>query len=656
MNEADTATLAHGLALHQQGRLDEAERVYLDILRRHPNQADAWYLLAAVASQTKRYDKAVELFERAVALKPDNAEAHFNMGNALAALRRPESALRCFDRAIALKPDHVGALLNRGATLAAMGRPEDALASYDAVIASRPDLPEAHSNHAAALAALGRMEDALASCDRAIALHPDRDWAHFNRGNTLRDLGRFEEALKSYDAAIALKPEHAQAWIARGTMQANLGRLEPALTSYGRAIRLQPNAAEAFNNRGAALEALGRYEAALADYDRAIALRPDHAGALKNRGATLAAMGRQQEALGDCDKAIALRPDYAEAHANRAATLTNLGRSEEALISCDRAIALKPGLAEARYNQATCQLALGDFENGWRGFEARWSSRSGAVRPNLPGPVWDGTTAIDGKTILVSAEQGLGDMLQFCRYVPLLARRARVVLDVPPSLQRLLATLDGVADFVTAGAAPRFDTWIPMMSLPLAFNTTLATIPAAIPYLSADPERSGAWRDRLTSLPGRKIGLVWAGSPFSRQPRAQAMDRRRSMSLADLAPLAALAGLSLISLQKGDAAAQARTPPDGMRLHDWTDELNDYADTAALVEALDLVISVDTSVVHLAGALGRPVWVLNRYDQCWRWLRGRTDSPWYPTARLFRQAAPGDWAGVTRDVVAALKD
>jgi len=212
-----------------------------------------------------------------------------------------------------------------------------------------------------------------------------------------------------------------------------------------------------------------------------------------------------------------------------------------------------------------------------------------------------------------------------------------------------------VAEIFPSGAPrPRFDAWVPMMSLPLAFGTTLATIPASIPYLHADAERSRSWGRRLAALPGRKIGLVWAGSPFSRQPRAQAMDRRRSMGLEQYAPLAAMSGLCLISLQKGDAATQARTPPLGMVLHDWAAELDDYADTAALVDALDLVISVDTSVVHLAGALGKPVWVLNRYDQCWRWLRGRTDSPWYPTARLFRQQSAGDWPGVIRDVVEAL--
>jgi hypothetical protein len=227
---------------------------------------------------------------------------------------------------------------------------------------------------------------------------------------------------------------------------------------------------------------------------------------------------------------------------------------------------------------------------------------------------------------------------------------------VPRPLLRLLSGLPGVAQIVARGEPlPPFDAWIPMLSLPLAFRTTIATIPAAVPYLRADPRQAAAWRDRLAGFSGRKVGLVWAGSPLSPQPPAQAMDRRRSMALRHFAPLAEIDGLCLVSLQKGDAAAQARMPPDGMVLHDWTEELNDYADTAALVEALDLVISVDTSVAHLAGGLGRPVWVLNRYDQCWRWLRDRSDSPWYPTARLFQQSAPGDWDGVIGEVTRALR-
>jgi tetratricopeptide (TPR) repeat protein len=649
MQESPETGLRQGLELHQMGRLAEADRAYQEVLLRWPNHFDALYLRGIIALQTRKPQRGFELFSKAIALRPDHADAHNNRGAALANLGRFAAALTDYDAAIAIKPDHASAFTNRGAALANLGRPEEALSDYERAIALHPASAAAYTNHAAALANLGRHVQALASCDRAIALQPDFVWAHYNRANALRDLERFADALSSYDNAIALNPKHAASHIGRGVALSNPRRPEEALSAYSNAITLTPNSADAWNNQGAALAEPGRLDEALSSYDRAIALKPNHAAAHKNRGSALAGLGRLEESLASSDHAIKLNPDYAEAHANRAAALTNLGRMEEALISCDRAIALKPASAEARFNKGAIHLALGDFERGWEGYEWRW--KTGASE--LP---WLGEGSIDNKTVLVRAEQGLGDSLQFCRYVPMLAERATVILEVPRPLLRLLSGLRGIAQIIADDdAAPRFDTWIPMMSLPLAFHTTLDTIPAPVPYLHADPERSAAWKHRLAALPGRKVGLVWAGSPFSRQPRAQAMDRRRSITPGHYAPLAAIPGLCLISLQKGDAAGQARTLPEGMVLHDWTGELNDYADTAALVEALDLVVSVDTSVVHLAGALGKPVWVLNRYDQCWRWLRGRSDSPWYPTARLFRQRAPGDWSGVISDVAEALR-
>jgi tetratricopeptide (TPR) repeat protein len=639
---------SQAVALHQQGRLEDAERIY----QKYDTRFDALYLRGIIALQTGRIDLAIELFGETIALKPDHAEAYGNRGAALAHQRRFPAALADYNRAIALTPDNATVHINRGAAQSALGHDEEALASYATAIALRPDSADAYNNHAATLAVLGRPEAALASCDAAIALRPDHPSAHYNRANALRDLNRFDDALSSYDAAIARQPNHSAVYNNRGGVLASLGRPEEALTNYATAIALRPTSAEAHNNQGAALVDLGRLEESVSSYDKAIALKPDYAAAYKNRGAALAGLGRLDEALVSCDQAIALRPDYAEAYADRAAALTALGRIEDALVDCDTAVVLKPDTAEARFNRGACHLALGDFERGWEGFEWRWKSRFGPSQPGLPGLPWLGETPIDHKTILVYAEQGLGDSLQFCRYVPLLAERARVILDVPRSLRRLLSGLGG-ATVLTDEPPPPFDAWIPMMSLPLAFRTTLATIPASIPYLRADPAEAAAWKHRLAGLPGRKIGLVWAGSPFSQQPRAQAMDRRRSITLRHYAPLAAIPGVSLISLQKGDASAQPR--PAGMLLHDWTDELTDYADTAALIEALDLVISVDTSVVHLAGALGKPIWVLNRYDQCWRWLRGRTDSPWYPSARLFRQRFPGDWSGVISEVTQALR-
>jgi tetratricopeptide (TPR) repeat protein len=640
------------MTLHRQGRLADAEQLYQEILSQQPNHSDARYLLGVIALQTRRLALAVELFRQTIAQRPDFAEAHNNLGAALADLGRLEDALSNYDHAIALKPDHFGAHNNRGAALARLGRFAEALPSYDRAIALQPNSADAYINQGTALAKLGQASAALLRFDKAIALRPDHPWAHYNRGNALRDLHRPEDAVASYDRAIALQPDHAEAYNNRGAALADLRRPEEALSSYTRAIAQRPNFTEAHNNHGNALAELGRLEEALASYGRAIALKPDHAGAYKNRGAALAGLGRLDDAVADFDKAIALQPDYAEAYADRGAALANLGRREEALASCDRAIALKPDSDEARFNKGACHLALGDYERGWQGYEWRWQTRNAPALPDLPSVLWRGETSLANKTILVHAEQGFGDSLQFCRYVPMLAKLATVVLDVPRPLVRLLSNLTGVTQIVARGdPLPPFDAWIPMLSLPLAFRTTLATIPATVPYLHAVPQPR--WQQRLATLSGRKVGLVWAGSPLSPPPKALAMDRRRSITLQHFAPLSTIPGLCLISLQKGDAAAQM--PPAGMVLHDWTDELEDYADTAALVDALDLVISVDTSVVHLAGALGKPVWVLNRFDQCWRWLQDRTDSPWYPTARLFRQPAPGDWASVIREVTEALR-
>jgi tetratricopeptide (TPR) repeat protein len=353
----------------------------------------------------------------------------------------------------------------------------------------------------------------------------------------------------------------------------------------------------------------------------------------------------------ECDRAIALRRDYPEAYNNQGVAQVGLDRFVEAMASFDAAIRLRSGYPEALWNKSTSLLLAGDYEQAWPLYEARLAMKHGLARPELAGmPRWDGKSPVAGKTIIVHAEQGLGDTLQFCRYVPMLAQRCRIIFDVQRPLRRLLSGLPGVERIITQDEPlPEFDAWIPLMSLPLAFRTTLATIPATIPYLTAEPERMARWRHRLTALSGRKIGLVWAGAANNRY------DRRRSMALQQLAPLGAIPGLQLISLQHGEPAGQARTPPPGMVVHDWRDELDEFADVAALIENLDLVITVDTAVAHLAGALGKPVWVLACDVPDWRWLREHTDSPWYPTVRLFRQPTPGDWTSVVDDVVKALR-
>jgi tetratricopeptide (TPR) repeat protein len=614
-------SLNDALRFYQQGRLAQAEEVCRDVLRDAPDDFGAAHLLGVLSLRGGRAEEGAERLEQAVRLRPDSIEARNNLGAALHALGQSEAALDCYDAAIATRPDHAESHFNRGMILRVLGRAEDALIAFDAALRARPEFVK----------------------------------AHFESGNVSRDLGRAAEAIAHYNAAIALQPDHALALNNR----AGLARDAPtvALSFYDRAIAASPDFADAHYNRGVTLRELGRADEAVASYDRAIELKPEFIAALFNRGNAFRDLNRPDDALESYRSVLSIDADHAEAWYSIGAVTAEQGDPETALTCFDRAIASRPDMVEAQYNKGICDLTLGRYEEGWRRFEWRWKSHLAGRRDDLAGAPWLGESSIEGKTILVHGEAGFGDMLQMCRYLPRLAERARVVVQVQRPLVRLFRSLHGVAD-VTANEdpLPAFDAWIPMMSLPLAFGSSLETTPATVPYLCADPTEAAAWRRRLGMSPHRKVGLVWAGSPLRGLPRAEAMNRRRSIALTQYAPLAGVRGVCFVSLQKGEPAAQARTPPDGMALHDWTEELTDFADTAALVQALDLVITVDTSVAHLAGALGKPVWILNRYDQCWRWLRGRDDSPWYPTARLFRQRSPGDWAGVIKDVVQALRE
>jgi hypothetical protein len=367
--------------------------------------------------------------------------------------------------------------------------------------------------------------------------------------------------------------------------------------------------------------------------------------------------GRLDAAETDYRAALAGGADQVAVNSNLSVLLREMRRLPEAETHARAALSLAPDHPAARVNLALALLLNGRWTEAWPEYEARWQTGELAEeRRDFPQPQWSGERSIDGSVILLHAEQGLGDTLQFCRYAPLAAAGgARVVLEVQPSLVRLLSTLEGVERVLAKGdGLPAFDWHCPLMSLPRAFGTTPDTVPCAQSYLTADPELSAMWEAKLAALPGPRVGLAWAGSARAWMPHAVAIDHRRSARLADMAPLAEVAGCSFVSLQLGPPAAQLRTPPPGLVVHDFTDRLHDFAETAALVANLDLVITVDTSMVHLAGALGRPVWLLNRYDTCWRWLLERDDSPWYPSLRQFRQPGREDWSSVMRRVQAAL--
>jgi tetratricopeptide (TPR) repeat protein len=438
--------------------------------------------------------------------------------------------------------------------------------------------------------------------------------------------------------AIAINPLEASFHANLGVSFKELGRQDEAIASYRAAIRLRPEQPDAHNSLGNALAGSGRSDEALDSYRTAIALRPDYAEAHYNLGVTYKEQGRTEDAVACYRKAIALRPDYQEAHYNLGNAFRDLRQLDPATTSYRRAIDLKPDFPDAHHNLALAVLALGDLAEGWAEYEWRWkTSQLSEARRGFAQPQWRGEPA-EGQTLLIHAEQGFGDTIQFCRYAPLAAERGlRVILEVQEPLVRLLHGVPRVDLLLCRGAdLPEFDLHCPMLSLPLALGTTLSTIPAVPSWLAAEP---ATWQTRLASLsgPGPRIGLAWAGKP------SNLADRRRSMAPDQLAPLFAVPGLQFVSLQQ--AGQKADLP-----LIDFMDEMTDFADTAAVIANLDLVISVDTAVAHLAASLGKPVWLLDRFDACWRWLDGRRDSPWYPSLRVYRQQRPGDWDSVLAEV------
>jgi tetratricopeptide (TPR) repeat protein len=528
---------------------------------------------------------------------------------------------------------------------------------YRQVLARQPDHPKALNRLGVLVAQMGQLDAAVELIRRAVGLKPDFAEAHCNLGKALTDLGRLAEAIASYQQAIRLKPDLAEVHSNLGITLTDAGQFEEAVGSCREAIRLKPDFAGAHNNLGNALYNLGRLDEAIASYRQAIRLKPDYAEAHNNLGDALATQGQLDQAIASYRQAIRFKPDYALAHKNLANALKDMGQLDESIASYRQAIRLKPDFAQAHWNYGLLLLMLGEFQEGWKEFEWRLRVPRLRLARHLPQPRWTGQDA-RGKTILLLTEGGFGDAIHFIRYAPLVAARgATVLLECQAKLVPLLSRVEGIsAVFARGERLPAFDWQAPLPSLPLVFGTTMNSIPAANPYLSTDPALVEKWSKRLGATDERlRVGLAWAGNP-----RFKA-DRTRSLNLQQLAPFAAAAeakptaqGAKFFSLQIGPRGEQAKSPPTGMDLVDWTEELTDFADTAALIVNLDLVIAVDTAMAHLAGAMGKPTWVLLPFAPDWRWLLRRQDSPWYPTMRLFRQPAVGQWDPVIESVTAEL--
>ncbi|MGA2441898.1 MAG: tetratricopeptide repeat-containing glycosyltransferase family protein [Tepidisphaeraceae bacterium] len=496
----------------------------------------------------------------------------------------------------------------------------------------------------------GRLAEAEAIYRQILAQNPDHIEAMNLLGTLAAQAGRLDAGLELMRRAVRLQPDSAQGYYNIGIALQRKGQLDEAIASYRQAIRLKPDFAEAYNNLGGALQEVGQFDEAIAACRQAIRLKPDHAGAHTNLGNVLTDMGQPDEAIACYRRAVQLKPDLALAHNNLGNALKDVGQLDEAIATCQQAVRINPDYAEAHWNLALALLMRGDFERGLAEYEWRWKVKSMWVAPAFSQPQWWGEN-LGGRTILLFPEQGSGDAIQFVRYVPLVARRGgRVIIACQPELARLFERLPDVAAVVVSGQPiPPFDVQCSLVGLPRIFATDLNSIPADTPYLTADPTLVEQWSGNLGPTGGPlRVAIAWAGSP-----RFKA-NRTRSLNLQQLAPLAAAPGVKFYSLQKGPAGEQAKNPPVGMELVDLGPELNDFADTAAVMSLMDLIITTDTAVPHLAGALARPVWVMLQRVPDWRWLLERDDSPWYPTMRLFRQSSRGDWDTVIRQVVDAL--
>jgi tetratricopeptide (TPR) repeat protein len=482
--------------------------------------------------------------------------------------------------------------------------------------------------------------EALASFDRALSLRPQSAELHNNRGNMLRQLQRTSEALASFERAIALQPTFAAAYNNRGLVLQALQRYREAASSYERALALQPDFAEAHNNLGTVQCELGQAAEALASCSRALQLQPRMHGVHGNLGNALRDLERPEEALAQYDLAVLEAPQDADNHCHCGNALFDLKLIPDAMASYERAIGLNPTHAQSLFNKSLCLLLSGEFAQGLPLYEWR-KQLNPAAAPSIPGPLWLGEANIAGKSLFVYADQALGDTIQFCRYAKLAEQRgARVVLAVQPQLRELLRGLSATIRIVAPGEqAGAFDYHCALMSVPLAFRTTLADAPAAVPYLFADALRVAQWRERIGAT-GFKIGIVWQGS-------RNRIDVGRSVPLEMFGRLATIPGVRLISLQKGDALSQR---PKDLAVEVLGDDFDAgaqaFLDSAAVMTHLDLVITCDTALAHLAGALGRPTWIALKHVPDWRWLLDRADSPWYPSMRLFRQPRRGDWDSV----------
>lgn len=709
--------MSEGWDLHRRGNLRRAQALYQKVLRHDPHNQDALFLLGEIKLGHGDHDGAIELFSAAIAQGNAQAAFHYSLARAHEARGEPEAAAEHYRKTTRLDPSHAMAHNNLGCLLRSDGRTAEALTCFRRALECDGHLAQAHFNLGSTLGEQGDLEGAVETYRRGLEASPGDARVFYALGETLMRLGRYSEALESirraaalepkdvrvhtllgkalaamdrrddarivFRQALALDPDHGEALlemgllylgegdaevaevylrravelfpdrvepqIALGESLRKLGNLGEAETCYLHALNLAPDSAVAHNNLGAVLKEQGRLREATEEFERACRLDPSLPLAALNFGAALFESDNRIEALRWYRKALEADPQYVDAHLNLGYALENLGETGEALKCYESALAIDPEHVDLHWNQGLLNLKLGRYPEGWIDYEWRWKKQE-LKRPQelFPRPWWDGSQ-LEGQGILLFAEQGFGDAIQFVRYTAKVATEmgGRVVLDCQPELRALFQGAPGVVRVLQGDdEIPGYPVRFPLMSLPWLLKTEVATIPSAVPYLRAPRDRAAVWAERLKNEPGSlRVGLVWASNPKASYAKS------KSVPLDLLGALGQIAGVRFYSLQKGPP--EADRPP--LEMLDFMNDVEDFADTAALIEQLDLVVAVDTAVAHLAGALGKPVWILLSHAADWRWLTDRMDSPWYPTMRLFRQPTASDWGSVVDGVALELR-
>ena len=614
---AITTLLQRGLLAHQAGRLAEARSAYQAALKISPQNPDALHLLGVVLGALGELDQGIKLISQALRLQPRQPDFHFNLGNLLLQQHSFEAATNAYRSALALNPKMADVWMNLG-------------------------LAQTAREHQA---------EARESWQRSLALDPKRPDVWLRLAQSFHDQNQLREAEETYAAAATHLPHNAAIACNLGNILREQLRFREAADSYRRAVSIDPGSHESWNNLGIALQELGQIEAAIAAFQQSIRAKPDYAEAYSNLAPALQRQNRLDEAIAACRRAIVLNPLHDGACINLGNALLAGNHLEESLAAYRRAQTINPGNATARKNEGIARLLSGDLRTGFAKYEARWEEPDLLKnRRDFACARWDGGPSISGRSILLHAEQGLGDTIQFVRYASMLAHQnARVILEAPLPLLELLSDLPGLAAVFPPGASiPPTDFHCPLLSLPFALRTDCGSIPAEIPYLHPRPSRTARWQTAIASLTGLKVGVVWAGNPNHKN------DHNRSIPLQFFRNVFARQNISFVSLLKEVREEEKPLLAECPAVHqDWLDNA-DLADAAGLIQQLDLVISVDTSIAHLAGALGRPTWILLPFAPDWRWLLNTDRSPWYPGMRLFRQPRTGDWQTVLADVSSEL--